>query len=90
MACVGVAGSAVLGDRVVLAGQAGCIDHVELGDDVKVGAKSAVMSNVPAGSAVSGYPARPHREFLRAMSTVYRLGPHGEALESLAREREDA
>jgi len=55
-----------------------------------VGAKSAVMSNIPAGTAVSGYPARPHREFLRAMSTVYRLGPYGEALESLAREREDA
>lgn len=90
MACVGVAGSTVLGDRVVLAGQAGCIDHVELGDDVKVGAKSAVMSNVPAGTAVSGYPARPHREFLRAMATVYRLAPHGDTLETLAREREDA
>lgn len=90
MACVGVAGSAILGDRVVLAGQAGCIDHIELGDDVKVGAKSAVMSNIPPGTSVSGYPARPHREFLRAMSTVYRLGPHGEALESLAKEREDA
>jgi UDP-3-O-[3-hydroxymyristoyl] glucosamine N-acyltransferase len=90
MACVGIAGSAVLGDRVVFAGQSGCIDHVELGDDVKVGAKSAVMSNVPAGSAVSGYPARPHREFLRAMATVYRLATHGDALESLAKEREDA
>jgi UDP-3-O-[3-hydroxymyristoyl] glucosamine N-acyltransferase len=90
MACVGVAGSAILGDRVILAGQSGCIDHIELGDDVKVGAKSAVMSNVPAGTAVSGYPARPHREFLRAMATVYRLASHGDALESLAKEREDA
>ena len=74
----------------MLAGQSGCIDHIELGDDVKVGAKSAVMSSVPAGTAVSGYPARPHREFLRAVATMYRLGPHGEALESLAKEREDA
>lgn len=90
MACVGVAGSVILGDRVVLAGQSGCVDHIELGDDVRVGAKSAVMSNVPAGGAVTGYPARPHREFLRAMATVYRLASHGEALESLAKEREDA
>ena len=90
MACVGVAGSTVLGNRVVLAGQAGCIDHIELGDDVKVGAKSAVMSNIAAGTAVSGYPARPHREFLRAMATVYRLATHGDTLETLAREREDA
>ncbi|MGH7592881.1 MAG: UDP-3-O-(3-hydroxymyristoyl)glucosamine N-acyltransferase [Gemmatimonadales bacterium] len=90
MACVGVAGSTVLGDRVVLAGQSGCIDHVALGDDVTVGAKAAVMSNVPAGTAVSGYPARPHREFLRAMATVYRLATHGDTLESLAEEREDA
>ncbi|HEY3934696.1 MAG TPA: UDP-3-O-(3-hydroxymyristoyl)glucosamine N-acyltransferase [Gemmatimonadales bacterium] len=90
MACVGVAGSTTLGDRVILAGQSGCIDHITLGDDVRVGAKSAVMANVPAGTAVSGYPARPHREFLRGVATMYRLGPYGDLLEHLAKERGDA
>jgi UDP-3-O-[3-hydroxymyristoyl] glucosamine N-acyltransferase len=90
MACVGIAGSTTLGDRVILAGQSGCVDHITLGDDVKVGAKSAVMASVPAGTAVSGYPARPHREFLRGVATMYRLGPYGDLLEQLAKERDDA
>lgn len=89
MAFVGVSGSTQLGSRVVLAGQSGVAGHLTLGDDVKVGAKSAVISNVASGESVSGYPARPHREFLRALAALYRLAPHYEALETLATERED-
>ncbi|MGH7584427.1 MAG: UDP-3-O-(3-hydroxymyristoyl)glucosamine N-acyltransferase [Gemmatimonadales bacterium] len=89
MACVGIAGSTRIGDRVILAGQAGVIDHIEIGDDVKAGARTAIMSNLPAGAVVSGYPARPHRDYLRAVATMYQLAGHGDALETLARERED-
>ena len=90
MACVGIAGSARLGDRVILAGQAGVVDHRKLGNDVKVGARGAVMADVPAGRIVSGHPARPHREFLRAMAALYRLSPHADTLEDIAKERDDA
>ena len=90
MAGVGVGGSTTLGDRVILAGQVGVIDNVDLGDHVKVGAKSLVIADIPAGASVSGIPARLHREFLRGMAAMYRLGPHAETLESLAKEREDA
>ncbi len=89
MAGVGISGSTRLGNRVVLAGQSGVAGHLTLGDDVKVGGKSAVISSVPSGMSVSGYPARPHREFLKALAALYRLAPHHEALESLATERED-
>ena len=90
LAFVGVSGSVHLGNRVVVAGQAGIGGHLTLGDDVKVGAKSAVFADVPSGMSVSGYPARPHREFLKALAALYRLAPHHEALESLAKEQEDA
>ncbi|MEP6590745.1 MAG: UDP-3-O-(3-hydroxymyristoyl)glucosamine N-acyltransferase [Gemmatimonadota bacterium] len=90
MAGVGVSGSTVLGHRVVMAGQSGVAGHLTLGDDVKVGAKSAVISSVEAGMSVSGYPARPHREFLKALAALYRLAPHHDALERLAAERRDA
>lgn len=89
MAGVGVSGSTRLGNRVVMAGQSGVAGHLTLGDDVKVGAKSAVISSVASGMSVSGYPARPHREFLKALAALYRLAPHHEALERLAVERKD-
>ena len=89
MGTVGVAGSVIAGDRVIIAGAAGVIDHVTLGDGARIGAGSLVISDVAAGVAVSGVPARPHREFLRSVAAMYRLAPHAETLESLAKERED-
>ncbi len=91
MAGVGIAGSTRVGNRVVLAGQVGVVGHITLGDDVRVGAQSGVTGSVPAGLEVSGYPARAHREQLRAMGALYRLAPLARRLERLARERpEDA
>lgn len=88
---VGVSGSTRIGDRVVLAGQAGIVGHLTIGDNARIGAQAGVISSVAAGAAVSGYPARPHREFLRAMAALYRLTPHVEALEALvaAEEQDD-
>jgi UDP-3-O-[3-hydroxymyristoyl] glucosamine N-acyltransferase len=90
MACVGIAGSCRIGDRVILAGQAGLIDHIDLGDDVKVGAKSAVFGNYASGAAISGYPAKPHREFLRGVAALYRLAPRVSELEALLPPDDDA
>jgi UDP-3-O-[3-hydroxymyristoyl] glucosamine N-acyltransferase len=38
-----------------------------------VGAKSGVNRSVPAGQTVSGYPARPHREWLQIMGHLPKL-----------------
>jgi UDP-3-O-[3-hydroxymyristoyl] glucosamine N-acyltransferase len=89
MGCVGIAGSTHLGDRVILAGGSGLAGHLRIGDDARIGARALVLSNVPAGGVFSGHPARPHREYLRAVATTYQLAPHRKALEALARERED-
>ncbi len=63
----GIAGSCTTGDYVVLAGGAGIADHVTLHDRVVVGALSGVPSDVPAGTRVLGYPARPEGEARRIM-----------------------
>jgi UDP-3-O-[3-hydroxymyristoyl] glucosamine N-acyltransferase len=73
VAQVGVSGSTKLGQRVTLAGQVGVTGHIELGDGVQVGAQSGVHRSVPAGEAVSGSPARPHREWLQTMSHLPKL-----------------
>ncbi len=55
----GVAGSSVLGDRVVVGGKAGIGDNLTVGSDVVLGGGTIVLSNVPAGRVMLGYPAAP-------------------------------
>ncbi|MBM4188162.1 MAG: UDP-3-O-(3-hydroxymyristoyl)glucosamine N-acyltransferase [Gemmatimonadetes bacterium] len=78
-----VAGSARIGNDVILAGHSAVGGHFTVGDRVRVGAKSGVISEVPAGTDVSGFPARPHREFLRAQAALYRLVPIIDSLEDM-------
>jgi UDP-3-O-[3-hydroxymyristoyl] glucosamine N-acyltransferase len=84
---VGIAGSTRLGNDVVLAGHVGVTDHLTIGDRVQIAAKSGVTSNVPAGSVLSGNPARPNRQMLRAQAALYRLAPLVGELERLASEK---
>ncbi|MEO8479578.1 MAG: UDP-3-O-(3-hydroxymyristoyl)glucosamine N-acyltransferase, partial [Gemmatimonadota bacterium] len=86
LAGVGIAGSTRVGDRVVIAGQAGLTGHIQVGNDARIGAQAGVIASVPDGAAVSGYPARAHRDFLRAQATLYRLTPHLASLERLIRD----
>jgi UDP-3-O-[3-hydroxymyristoyl] glucosamine N-acyltransferase len=88
MGTTGIAGSVRIGDDVVIAGGVGIADHARIGDRAVVGAKSVVFGpgEVPPDSVVSGYPARPHRAFLRAQAALYRLADLVEPLETLARD----
>jgi UDP-3-O-[3-hydroxymyristoyl] glucosamine N-acyltransferase len=87
MAGVGVAGSTRLGNDVILSGHVGVVDHLSIGDRVQVAAKSAVIGNVPPDSVLSGNPARPNRQVLRAQAALYRLAPIVGELEALVKER---
>ncbi|MBA3554327.1 MAG: UDP-3-O-(3-hydroxymyristoyl)glucosamine N-acyltransferase [Gemmatimonadales bacterium] len=84
MAGVGVAGSTRVGDGVILAGHVGVTDHLTIGTGARVAAKSAVFGDVEPGVSVSGHPARPHRQFLRAQAALYRLAPIISEVERLA------
>jgi UDP-3-O-[3-hydroxymyristoyl] glucosamine N-acyltransferase len=70
---VGVSGSTRLGRFVTLGGQAGIQGHIRIGDGATVAGQAGVFADVPAGATVSGYPARPHRESLRAQAGLFRL-----------------
>jgi UDP-3-O-[3-hydroxymyristoyl] glucosamine N-acyltransferase len=84
MAQVGIAGSTAVGDDVILAGQAGLADHLTVGDRARIAAQSGVIGDIPSGSTVSGYPARPHREVLRQTAALRRLTPLVDRLEKIA------
>lgn len=72
-AMVGVAGSSSVGRGVAAGGQAGIAGHLHVGDGARLGAQAGVIGDVPAGQTVSGYPARNHREYLRAMGQLFKL-----------------
>ena len=69
----GIAGSATLGTGVVLAGQAGVVGHIHLTDGVTVAAKSGAVGNLREPGVYSGFPAMPHRAWLKAMAALREL-----------------
>jgi UDP-3-O-[3-hydroxymyristoyl] glucosamine N-acyltransferase len=85
MATVGIAGSVRIGNDVVIAGGVGIADHAQVGDGATISARSVVFgpSRIASGAVVGGYPARSHREFLRAQAALYRLTPLVDSLEAL-------
>ena len=83
MAQVGIAGSAQIGDGCVLAGQAGLGGHISVGAGAKIGGQSGVFGDVPAGESWSGYPARPHRESLRATGALFKIAGMMKRLEKM-------
>jgi UDP-3-O-[3-hydroxymyristoyl] glucosamine N-acyltransferase len=83
MAQVGVAGSVTVGDGAILAGQAGISGHLTIGAGARVAAQGGVFGDIPAGETWSGYPARPHRESLRASAALLKLAGMIRRLEKL-------
>jgi UDP-3-O-[3-hydroxymyristoyl] glucosamine N-acyltransferase len=73
---VGFAGSAVVGDRVVLGGQCGVSDNIEIGHDVVAAGATKIYSNVPPGRMLMGSPAvklDTHVEIYKALRRLPRL-----------------
>lgn len=54
---VGIAGSTVIGSSVVFGGQVGVGDNLRIGDNVIAGGATKMMTSVPAGRVMLGYPA---------------------------------
>ncbi len=69
----GISGSTKIGRYVTLAGKVGVVGHIEIGEKSVVGGNSVVAKSLPPGSFVTGYPARPHREWMEVQAAVNRL-----------------
>ena len=90
MAQVGIAGSVQVDDGAILAGQVGISGHHTIGKGARLAAQAGVFGDIPAGETWSGYPARPHREALRAQAAMFRLPSLIRALERLVGKSGDA
>lgn len=73
-ACVGVAGSTVIGRRCTIAGAAMLSGHLVLGDDVHVSGGTAVTSNISTPGRYTGvYPFAEHTQWQRNAAVLSQL-----------------
>lgn len=70
VAQVGISGSTSIGDFVMIAGQAGLSGHLRVGAGARIGAKSGVMRDIAPGETVFGYPAMPHKQYMRQVALL--------------------
>jgi UDP-3-O-[3-hydroxymyristoyl] glucosamine N-acyltransferase len=70
---VGIAGSTMVGDRVMFGGKAGIADHLTIGDDARLAAGTGLMRDVPAGETWGGAPAQPIRFWLKETAMLARM-----------------
>lgn len=73
VAQTGIAGSAKVGNYVTFAGQSGSAGHITIGDRCIFAARSAPINDVAAGSFCAGFPARPHKEWLRGEAGIQKV-----------------
>lgn len=69
----GISGSTRLGHHVVMAGQSGAVGHLTLAPGTVLTAKAGATEDTASGQMVSGWPGRPHRDWLKAMGNLFRL-----------------
>ncbi|WP_305043684.1 UDP-3-O-(3-hydroxymyristoyl)glucosamine N-acyltransferase [Geoalkalibacter sp.] len=73
VAQVGIAGSTRIGDHCTFGGQAGIAGHAKIGDDVTIAARGGVAGDIADGQVLSGTPAMPHKDWLKASMTFPKL-----------------
>ncbi|HEX4684663.1 MAG TPA: UDP-3-O-(3-hydroxymyristoyl)glucosamine N-acyltransferase [Gemmatimonadaceae bacterium] len=89
MAQVGIAGSVRVEDGAMLLGQVGVSGHHTIGKRAILAAQAGAFGDIPAGETWSGYPARPHKEALRAQAALFRLPGLLRRIERLLDEKTD-
>ncbi len=77
VAQVGISGSCVIEDFVMLGGQAGLAGHLRIGQGARVAAQSGVIGDLPAGAEVMGTPSEPIKAFFRGAAILRRLARRG-------------
>jgi UDP-3-O-[3-hydroxymyristoyl] glucosamine N-acyltransferase len=73
----GLAGSAQLGDFVVMGAHSGVVGHVKIGSGAQIAGMAHCKDDVPPGARMGGTPARPFKEWAREVAVLKQLGLRG-------------
>jgi UDP-3-O-[3-hydroxymyristoyl] glucosamine N-acyltransferase len=85
----GLSGSVTVGDYAVLGGRVVVVDRIHIGSKVRIGMAALVTKDVPDGSVVWGYPARPAAEAKRQVAAVSKLPALHRAVAELTKRIEE-
>ena len=84
-----IAGSATTGSFVVMGGQVGIKDHIDIPDNVQLGAQSGVMGQLEPNKAYVGTPSVPIRQGMIEMVSVQRLPKLMQQVKTLQRQLDE-
>jgi UDP-3-O-[3-hydroxymyristoyl] glucosamine N-acyltransferase len=73
VAKVGISGSTILEDFVVMGGASGSVGHIRIGMGAQIAGAANVKDDVPRGARMAGTPARPILQFARELAALARL-----------------
>jgi UDP-3-O-[3-hydroxymyristoyl] glucosamine N-acyltransferase len=78
-----------VGNGVMMGGQVGIADHVQVGDGAALLAKTGLMDNAPPKTQWAGYPARTRIQWLRIEAALNKLPNALKFLRQLERRLEE-
>ena len=70
---VGISGSTVLEDFIMVGGQTGFAGHITVGKGARISGHSGVISDVPPGEQQMGFPSQPSKQYLRQIAVLKNL-----------------
>ena len=86
-ACVGVAGSTVIGQRCTIGGASMVSGHLTLADDVHISGGTAVTSNIAKPGQYTGvYPYAEHGQWQRNAAVISQLGQLRQRIRALEKD----
>jgi UDP-3-O-[3-hydroxymyristoyl] glucosamine N-acyltransferase len=70
---VGISGSTILEDFVVMGGASATVGHIRIGMGAQIAGAANVKDDVPPGARMAGTPAQPFVDFARELAVLKRL-----------------
>jgi UDP-3-O-[3-hydroxymyristoyl] glucosamine N-acyltransferase len=61
----------------------GSVGHIRIGSNCVFAARSGITNNIPDDSICAGFPARPHRDWLKQEVQLRRIGTINDRLKAL-------
>ncbi len=89
VAQVAIAGSTKVGNHCTLGGQSALAGHITVGDNVMLAARGGVSNDLKSNQVLSGAPALPHKQWLKATMSFPKLPEMRKQLQQMAKRLEE-